>query len=250
MSKTTKILCNNGKWSIHSIDCTGDQVNGCKALHKDSKACDSRFNYPSLARIKFRIRRMESNLHVEKFLMESESSDTGFIAISKFLKQNLSSASPETLTLIHRYQHYQKHHKWIQDNFAKLKQYDVVDKNGKIHHEKWIMNLSNMYNSEPAMKESLLDSLLKFTLSRYEGNINAPCSPKLIGFFQTLHAINPKFYRIFSQNFGGYNEHTLRRFEANMSPEVPIIDCNESSIKTRAKHWINQLKGDEKQKQF
>ena len=84
--------------------------------------------------------------------------------------------------------------------------YNVVVTNGKINHEKWVMKLSKMYCDEPAMKESLLDSLIKFTLSRYEGNINAPCSPKLIAFFQTLHAISPKFYRIFSQNFGGYNK--------------------------------------------
>ena len=72
------------------------------------------------------------------------------------------------------------------------------------------MKLSKMYHDEPAMNDSLLHSLLKFTLSRYKGNINAPCSPKLIGFFQTLYAISPKFYRIFSQNFGGYHERTLR----------------------------------------
>ena len=124
----------------------------------------------------------------------------------------------------------------------------MIDTNGKINHEKWIMKLSKMYRDESAMKESLLDSLIKFTLSRYEGNINAPCSPKLIAFFQTLHTISPKFYRIFSNNFGGYNERTIRLFEANMSPEVPIIDCNESSIKKRAGDWINQLKGDETNK--
>ena len=62
----------------------------------------------------------------------------------------------------------------MQDNFSKLKQYDAVDKNGKIVHQKWIMKLSKMYHDKPAMKDSLLDSLLKFTLSRYEGNVNAP----------------------------------------------------------------------------
>ena len=63
-------------------------------------------------------------------------------------------------------------------------------------------------------------------------------------FFQTLYAISPKFYRIFSQNFGGYHEWTLQSYEADLSPDVPIIDCNESSIKRRAKDWINQLKGE------
>ena len=162
---------------------------------------------------------MERILHLEQYLIEPKSSETGNIAVSKFLKSNLSSASSETLTLLNRCKNYQTHHKWMQDNFTKLKEYDVVDKNGKVLHEKWIKKLSKMYEDEPSMKESLLDSLLTFTLSRYEGNINAPCSPKLIGFFQTLHAITPKFYRIFSQNFGGYNERTIRKFQAKMTPE-------------------------------
>ena len=105
-----------------------------------------------------------------------------------------------------------------------------------------------MYEDKPSMKESLLDSLLKFTLSRYEGNINAPCSPKLIDFFQTLHAISQKCYMIFSQNFGGYNERTIRKFQAKLMPEVPIIDCTESAIKQRSKDWIFQLKGEDNEK--
>ena len=242
MSEITKILSIDGKWSIHSVDCTGEQVKRNKSSRQDSNACKHCFNFPSLPQIKSRIKRMESNLLVEKFLMEPKSSDTAYLAISKFLKRNLSSASPETLSLIQRCKHYQSHHNWMKDNFSKLKQYNIADENGKIDHEKWLMKLRKMYHDEPSMKDSLLDSLIQFTLSRYEGNINAPCSPKLIGFFQTLYAVSPKFYRMFSQNFGGYNERTLRRFEKSMSPEVPIIDCNESSIKSRAEQWINQLK--------
>ena len=248
MSKTVNVFSNNGQWSIFSVECTGEKVIGRKSLRKDSQACDACFNHPFLSQIKFRIRRMESTLHIEQYLMESKSSVTGYLAVSKFLKRNLSSASEETLTLINRCKHYQTHHIWMQENLPKLKQYDAVDLNGKIVHEKWITKLSKMYHDEPAMKDSLLDSLLKFTLSRYEGNINAPCSPKLIAFFQTLYAISPKFYRIFSQNFGGYHERTLRSFEANMSPEVPIIDCSKLCIIQRAIEWINLLKGNKKDK--
>ena len=105
-----------------------------------------------------------------------------------------------------------------------------------------------MYHDKPAMKDSLLDSLLKFTLSRYEGNVNAPWSPKLIVFFQTLYAISPKFYQIFSQNFGGYHKRILRSFETNMSPEFPFIDCSKLCIIQRVKEWINLLKYSEKEK--
>ena len=110
MSDSIKISCNNGKWSIYSIYCTGEQVHGRKSLRRDNKACEACFNFPSLSQIKFRIRRMESNLHIEQYLLETKSSETASIAISKFLKTNLKSASPETMTLIHRCKHYQKHH--------------------------------------------------------------------------------------------------------------------------------------------
>ena len=83
------------------------------------------------------------------------------------------------------------------------------------------------------MKESLLDALIKFTLSRYDGHVNAPCSPKLIAFFQNIYVLNPKFYKIFSQNFGGYHERTLRKFEAVESAEVPIVNCSDEMNKTR-----------------
>ena len=127
---------------------------------------------------------MENNLHIEQFLMKSKSSDTGFIPISKILKTNLSSASPETWTLIQRYKHYQSHHKWIQENFHKTQKYNIVDRNDKVYHDKWIMKLNKMFYDKPSMKESLLDKLVKFTLSRYEDSINAPRSSKLIEFFK------------------------------------------------------------------
>ena len=91
------------------------------------------------------MRKMESTLHIGRYLIEAKSSVTGYLAVCKFLKRNLSLASDETLTLINRCKHYQTHHIWIQENFPKLKQYDAVDENGKIVHEKWITKLSKMY---------------------------------------------------------------------------------------------------------
>ena len=136
MSKPVNIFSNNGQWSIFSIDCIREKVIGRKSLRKDSQACDACFNHPFLSQIKFRIRRMESTLYIEQYLMESKSSVTGYLAVSKFLKRNLSSASEETLTLINRCTHYQTRHIWMQKKLPKLKQYDAVDENGKIVHEK------------------------------------------------------------------------------------------------------------------
>ena len=68
--------------------------------------------------------------------MDSKSSDNGFIAVSKFQKMKSSKAPPETLALIQRCKHYQSHHKLIQESFAKLQKYDVVERNAKVHHDK------------------------------------------------------------------------------------------------------------------
>ena len=88
-------------------------------------------------------------LDIVQDVIEPKSSETGNIAVSKFLKSNLSSASSETLTLLNRCKNYQTHHKWMKENFTKLKEYDVVDTNGKVLHEKWIKKLSKMYEDEP-----------------------------------------------------------------------------------------------------
>ncbi len=60
------------------------------------------------------------------------------------------------------------------------------------------------------MKNTLLHALIQFTLPRYNGNINAPDSPKLIALYQTMHTCSPRLYSFFSKNLGGYNKHTLR----------------------------------------
>ena len=88
--------------------------------------------------------------------------------------------------------------------------------------------------------------MIKFTLSRSDGHVNAQCSPKLIAYIQNIYALNPKFYRDFSKNFGGYNERMLRRYEADESPDVPIIDCSEKMIKKRANDRIMSLRQNHK----
>ena len=51
-----------------------------------------------------------------------------------------------------------------------------------------------------------------------------------------------KILQDFSQNFGGYHEHILRKFEAVESPEVPIVNCSDEMIKKRAKDWISKIR--------
>ena len=68
------IACKFGKWSIHSIECTGELVSNRKSLQPDKKACEKCFNFPSIEKIHFRIRRMQYILAIENYLMKTKSS--------------------------------------------------------------------------------------------------------------------------------------------------------------------------------
>ena len=246
VNNSINIQCSNGIWSVHSINCTGEQVNSRSSLCPDKKACENCFNYKHRNNLRERIGRMSKTLCIENYLMERTSTYTGFSEISKFLKANVKTASPNALKLRERCKQYVTHYHWLKTHFPKLQQYYAVDSSGKILHEKWITKLSKMYHDEPGMKDSLLHALIQFTLSRYDGHVNAQCSPKLIAFFQNVYALNPKFYKVFSQNFGGYHERTIRRYEANESPDAPVIDCSEKMIKKRSGDWITRLRQNNK----
>jgi len=242
VSKKNFIQCISGKWSIHSIDCTKEAVSHRKSQRLDKKACENCFSFPLRVVIKDRIKRMEKISRIEQYLSETSCSDTGFIFVCKFIKNNTATASPSILLLIERCKQYLAHHQWMKENFSKLQVYNVVDQHGKIHNETWLNQFARIYSEEPSMKDTLLHALIQFTLSRYNGNVNAPASPKLIAFFQTLHAYSPRLYSFFSKNLGGYNERTLRRMSVKNSAEIPIIDCSLESIQTRSKKWIEQLR--------
>ena len=79
-----------------------------------------------------------------------------------------------------------------------LRAYETLDDTGKVNHQSWLTKVGTMYTDAPSMKNSLLHALLEFTLSRYKGDVTAPASPKLIGFFQTLHELNPSIFFVYS----------------------------------------------------
>ena len=140
VNDSLNIACNFGKWSIHSIECTGEQVSNRKSLRPDKKACEKCFNFPSIDKVRWRIRRMHRNLAIENYLMETKSSDTGFFDIRKFMKSNIMDASPSALKLRERCQQYISHHQWLKDHFPKLREYDVVDDSGKIYMTNGYLN--------------------------------------------------------------------------------------------------------------
>jgi len=242
LNKSIFIHCRDGVWSTHSCECTNEAVRNRNSKRVDKNACKKCFEFPSIQLVKDRIKRMEKILHVEQYLTKPRASKTGYLEVSNFMRTNVTQASPATLLLRERCLKYISHHDWLEENFNKLQTYDAIDDAGKVHHQSWLKKVGKMYSDEPSMKSSLLHALMQFTLSRYKGDVTAPASPKLIGFFQTLYALNPSIYRLFSKHFGGYNERTLQRMSSNQSAEVPVVNCEIDVIRMRTKTWINQIR--------
>ena len=64
MNDSPNITCNHDKWSIHSIDCNGEQVRNRKSLHPDKKACENCFNFHSIEKVRSQIRGMHHILSI------------------------------------------------------------------------------------------------------------------------------------------------------------------------------------------
>ena len=99
---------------------------------------------------------MEKILLVEKYLNEWVCSKTGYLHISNFLKTNVTSSSDSTCYLIERCKQYLSHNQWMKENSSSLKNYGIMDKNGKIHNDKWLNKIAKMYIDEPGMKITTL----------------------------------------------------------------------------------------------
>ena len=205
----------------------------CKC--NDKYACQKCFDFSSIQLVKDRVKRMDRIYHIEQHITEPSASKTGYFEVSNFLRSNVSNASPALLILRERCVKYISHRDWVDQNMSALRTYDAIDNNGKDHRQTWLNKVSQMYVDDPSMKTSFLHALTEFTLSRYKGDITAHASPKLIGFSQTLHALNPRIYCFFSNNFGGYNERTLLHMNAKQSSDIPVINREAHVIKMRAK---------------
>ena len=145
--------------------------------------CKKCYEFVSIPLVKDRVKRMERIFHIEQYITEPTVSIIGLIEVGNFLRINDPNTSPATLVLRERCVKYISHQDWIKQNMSMLHTYEAVDKSRKVHHQTWLSKVTQMYIDEPSMKASLLHVLMESTLSRYRGNITAPASPKLIGFF-------------------------------------------------------------------
>ena len=234
----------NDVWSTHSNDCSKEAMLTRSSKRADKRACQKCFDFPTIQLVKDRVKRMDRIYHVEQYITEPTASKTGYLEVINFLKTNVSNSSLASKLLRERCLKYISHCDWIKKNTPMLRTYDAIDDDGKVNHQCWLNKVGQMYADEPSIKNSLLHSLMHFTLSRYKGDITAPASPKLISFFQTLHALNPSIYRLFTKNFGGYNERTLKCMAVKQASDVPVINCEPDVIKNRAKNWISQIRQD------
>jgi hypothetical protein len=83
--------------------------------------------------------------------------------------------------------------------------------NGQVESNKFLMGIGTMLRDEPHFKNSLLYGLIQCVMARYQGNVNARGSEKMVAFCQVLHSLSPKIYEVFRKKICGYNPRTLRR---------------------------------------
>jgi hypothetical protein len=69
-----------------------------------------------------------------------------------------------------------------------------VMENGQVESNKFLMGIGTMLRDEPHFKNSLLYGLIQCVMARYQGNVNARGSEKMVAFCQVLHSISPKIY--------------------------------------------------------
>ena len=92
----------NGVWSTHSVDCTNEAIMTRHSRRADRCACQKCFDFPFVQLVKDRVDRMAKIYHIEQHITEPTTSQTGYLAVTNFLKTNTSNASPVSTVLRER----------------------------------------------------------------------------------------------------------------------------------------------------
>jgi hypothetical protein len=171
-------------------------------------------------------------------------SDVRRQAVTAFKKTPLRHCNAAKLNLIIRCQHFLDHVKWADVNSRRLESMGMME-NGQVESNKFLMGIGTMLRDEPHFKNSLLYGLIQCVMARYQGNVNARGSEKMVAFCQVLHSLSPKIYEVFRKNICGYNPRTLRRKATQSRATSTIFDISEALIKHRVSLWIDGLKSKE-----
>jgi hypothetical protein len=140
--------------------------------------------------------------------------------------------------MIIRCQHFLDHAKWANVNNRKLESMGMME-NGQVESKNLLMGIGIMLRDEPHFKNSLLYGLIRCAMARYQGNVNAHGSEKMVAFYQVLHSLSPKIYEVFRKNMCGYNPRTLRRKTTQSHAHSTIFDISKALIKHRVSLWID-----------
>jgi hypothetical protein len=117
--------------------------------------------------------------------------------------------------------------------------------NGQVESNKLLMGIGTMLRDEPHFMNSLLYGLIQCVMTRYQGNVNAHGSEKMVAFCQVLHSLSSKIYEVFRKNICGYNPQTLRRKATQSRATSTIFVISEALINHRVSLWIDGLKSKE-----
>jgi hypothetical protein len=94
--------------------------------------------------------------------------------------------------------------------------------NGQVESNKFLMGICTILRDEPHFKNSLIYGLIQCVMTRYQGNVNARGSEKMVAFFHVLHSLNPKIYEVFRKNICGCNPRMLRRQATQSCAHSPV----------------------------
>ena len=94
-------------------------------------AWDNCFCCPSRVILKDRNKRMEKILPIEQYLGEPSCSETEYLFVSKFIKNNTATASRSILLLIERCNQYLAHHQWMKELFFQIANLQCCQKRRK-----------------------------------------------------------------------------------------------------------------------
>jgi hypothetical protein len=140
--------------------------------------------------LKQRIDKMKKIEDVLEELKRPRVSDVGRQAVSAFKKTPLKHCNVEKLNLTIRCQHFLDHVKWADVNSHRLESMGMME-NRQVESNKFLMGIGTMLHDEPHFKNSLLYGLIQWAMARYQGNVNARGSEKMVAFCQVLHSLSP-----------------------------------------------------------
>jgi hypothetical protein len=167
----------NGKAAVITVGCAKQRSLIANKKPIPCLACDA----IAWKKLKQRIDKMKKIENVLEVLKRPRVSGVGPHAVAAFKKTPLKHCNAAKLKLIIRCQHFLDHVKWANVNSRRLESMGMME-NGQVESKQFLMGIGTMLRDEPHFKKILLYGLIQCVMARYQGNVNARGSEKMVAF--------------------------------------------------------------------